>query len=153
MELELEGYIGQRKNLERCKRIFVCFGTDPREKRDDSRRGDNREYLRGEKGWIQSPDGGDLGFAKSRDTPFIASGGKKTHSDARGFVYLGQEDEDVFLLLPSLHLHFLRCDVSVHFPRAASCPYILRESCPERREEGVVTQDRDEQTCWSYTAN
>lgn len=40
------------------------------EKRYDSRRGDNREYLRGEKGWIQTPDGGDLGLAKSRDSPF-----------------------------------------------------------------------------------
>lgn len=86
MEPELEGYMGQRKNLGRYKRVFVCFGSDPREKRDDSRRGDNREeYLRGEKGWIQSPDE-DLGFAKSKDTPFTVSGGKKTHSNARGFV-------------------------------------------------------------------
>lgn len=134
MEPELEGYRGQRKNLGRYKKIFVFFGSGPKDKRDDDRRGDNREaYLRGEKGWIQSSNRGDLDFARGRDTPFTLSGGKKTHSDARGFVSLSREDEGIFLLLPSLHFLFLRWEVSVHFPRTAPCPYILRESCPERR--------------------
>lgn len=31
------------KNLGLYKSVFVYFGTDPREKRDDRRRGDSRE--------------------------------------------------------------------------------------------------------------
>lgn len=41
-----------------------------------------------------------LDFAKNRDTPFIVSGGKKAHLNARGHVYEGREDRNVFLLFP-----------------------------------------------------
>ena len=70
----------QGKNLEICKSVFMYFGTDPREKRDDRRRGDSREeYLRGHGFRAQTED---LGSAKNRDTPFIVSGGKKAHLNA-----------------------------------------------------------------------
>lgn len=53
------GHVGQGKISRRHRKMFVYFGTDPRERRADGRRGSNREeYLRGERSQIQSPEGG-----------------------------------------------------------------------------------------------
>lgn len=49
------GHVRHGKISRRHKKMFVYFGTDPREKRADSRRGGKREYLRGERSQIQSP--------------------------------------------------------------------------------------------------
>lgn len=51
--------MGQGKNLRRYKSIFVYFGTDPREKKDLIAEEEiTEEYLREDRGQIQSPDGG-----------------------------------------------------------------------------------------------
>lgn len=138
----------------------ICIlWTDPRERRANSWRGDNGKLFVKEKGTDLELRWGIWAGLREGPPPSLYQVGRKKQIQVQGGLHEWVKKMRMSSFFsPHLHLDFLRCTVSKHFPSAVFCPYVLGRSVQNREKAasgggGCNPRWRWAKTCWSHTTN